>query len=185
MDMDQAYREALAGIPKTITLSSNSMFDRGGGTGNGKNEKRLFRKENLYGTCGGSNKMISLQWDPVEGSTGYALICVDHHPVAQGWVHLYAPYLTVSDKILNRNLKLDSNTSIIGKNSFGTPGWGGPCPPIASGIHRYVFYLFALKELDRAAMEGESEECRDVIGFLEKYGGNAVAYGTFEAYYSR
>ena len=32
-----------------------------------------------------------------------------------------------------------------GRNSFGKPGYGGPCPP--SGTHHYAFTLYAL---DRA-----------------------------------
>ncbi len=177
--MEEQYRKALVGIPKRITLSSKSTFDTG--TGNGK---RLFRKENLYGACGGSNQMISLQWDPMEGATGYALICVDHHPIAKRWIHLYAPYLAVERKV-NGDFNLDSTTSIVGKNSFGEMGWGGPCPPAGSGLHRYVFYLFALKGVDIATMQGERAECRDVVGFLEKYRDSTIAYGTFEAYYSR
>ena len=28
---------------------------------------------------------------------------------------------------------------------FGTPGWGGPCPPKGDKPHRYVFTVYALK----------------------------------------
>ena len=32
-----------------------------------------------------------------------------------------------------------------GNTDFGTPGYGGPCPPPGSGNHHYQFTLFALK----------------------------------------
>lgn len=35
--------------------------------------------------------------------------------------------------------------SVAGKNSWGKTGYGGPCPP--SGVHRYVFSLYALDRM--------------------------------------
>lgn len=32
--------------------------------------------------------------------------------------------------------------AMLGRNDFGKTAWGGPCP--ASGIHRYVFHVYAL-----------------------------------------
>jgi len=33
---------------------------------------------------------------------------------------------------------------IAGKNGFGQNGWGGPCPPVGSGEHEYLFQVYAL-----------------------------------------
>lgn len=38
-----------------------------------------------------------------------------------------------------------SNPGIHGRNDFGMSGYVGPCPP--SGVHRYIFKLFALDNL--------------------------------------
>ncbi len=35
--------------------------------------------------------------------------------------------------------------SAQGRTDFGTPGWGGPCPPVGHGRHHYRFTLYALK----------------------------------------
>jgi phosphatidylethanolamine-binding protein (PEBP) family uncharacterized protein len=40
------------------------------------------------------------------------------------------------------------NGAVIFRNSFGTLGWGGPCPPQGS-LHHYTFLLRALDGHDR------------------------------------
>lgn len=111
----------------------------------------------------GENQMVPLSWTPVNSATSYALICVDIHPIAKKWVHLYIPHIAFSKNKFNQT-NVESGQSIIGKNSFGTPGYGGPQPPIGSGIHHYVFYLFALKDV--IVDEVEKEKCRNVEDFL-------------------
>ena len=172
----------LTRIPKNISLRSDTPFNR---SPNGK--VRVFQRANLYDGdgCGGENKMIHLAWDPVENAACYALICVDYHPVAHKWVHLYVPHLAVDGRIRG-NQNIDATSSIVGLNSFGKRGYGGPCPPTGSGEHKYVFHLFALNRAVVGADDGEDNQCRNVEEFLEKFGRDSViGYGTFEAYYSR
>ena len=183
----------LTGIPKSISLRSTSSFDTTNKSGPNAGNHRIFQRANLYNGegCGGENKMIHLAWDPVQGAASYALICVDLHPVAHKWVHLYVPHLAVLDGVRG-NQNLDSAKSVVGLNSFGKRGYGGPCPPPGSGEHKYVFYLFALKRIlvgdgDKDGDKDEEEnQCRNVEQFLQKFGRDAViGYGEFEAYYGR
>ncbi len=181
------------GSQKKITITSNSEFDQD------EKGNRIFKIANLHTSCGGGNKMIQLKWDPVPGADAYALICVDDHPVAKKWVHLYIPHLALTGA-KRGSINLDPKESIIGKNSFGSYGYGGPCPPVGSGLHRYVFHLFALNR--RVASDADRETCRNVESFLERFGRKnddslqpsdplqgtkkvVIAYGNFEAYYGR
>lgn len=46
--------------------------------------------------------------------------------------------------------------AVEGMTDWGVPGWGGPQPP--SGVHRYIFYLYALdRELDLPTSTDKTE----------------------------
>jgi Raf kinase inhibitor-like YbhB/YbcL family protein len=64
-----------------------------------------------------------------------------------------------------------------GMTDFGTRGFGGPCPP--SGIHRYVFQLFALDTM-LALPEGMRKE-----EVLAKMKGHVIATAELVGTYSR
>ncbi len=49
-----------------------------------------------------------------------------------------------------------------GRNSWGRTGYGGPCPP--SGVHRYVFRVYALSG-DLGLSEGATKA--DIMAAME------------------
>ena len=88
-------------------------------------------------TCDGEDVSPPLAWSGApDGTAAYALVVDD--PDARGWIHWAVADLTAPS--------LDEGVAagIEGRNGFGRPGWGGPCPPF--GSHRYVFTAFALSE---------------------------------------
>lgn len=76
-------------------------------------------------------------------------------------------------------------SAIQGKNSFGEIGYSGPLPPRGTGVHRYLFRLYALDtELEfgpgverapvLAAMTGHILDTAELVGTYE-YGRRAQA----------
>lgn len=70
-------------------------------------------------------------------------------------------------------------TAIEGKNDSGKLEYAGPCPPEGTGIHHYIFKLYALDNilgLEEGAiaqevaqeMEGRILETAELIGIYEK-----------------
>jgi Raf kinase inhibitor-like YbhB/YbcL family protein len=67
--------------------------------------------------------------------------------------------------------------SMEGTNSFGKPGYGGPCPPEGTGTHRYIFELYALdsildirdnvgREALQEVMQGHTIDQTSLIGLF-------------------
>lgn len=85
-----------------------------------------------------------LEWDDCsQNIASFALVMDD--PDARGWVHWVVynipPYVRSLKSGCPADAELADGT-LQGVNSFGKTGYGGPCPP--SGVHRYVFTLYAL-----------------------------------------
>lgn len=102
--------------------------------------------EKLPVQTGYQNGNISplLKWeDAPENTMSYAMIMDD--PDAREWTHWVIYNIPVSLNALKEGFPKDEELpdgTRQGRNDFGKIGYGGPCPP--SGIHRYVFRLFAL-----------------------------------------
>ena len=93
-------------------------------------------------TCDGEDLSPDLSWTGApDGTSSLALIVTD--PDARGFVHwlVYDVADTPSGE-LPAGVSASPAAPAQGTNSFGKPGYGGPCPP--SGTHRYVFTLYAL-----------------------------------------
>jgi Raf kinase inhibitor-like YbhB/YbcL family protein len=67
---------------------------------------------------------------------------------------------------------------IQGTNTFGNPGYGGPCPP-ANDEHVYRFRLYAL---DAALQEGEGSTAANVLDSMK---GHVIGWGELSGTYRR
>jgi Raf kinase inhibitor-like YbhB/YbcL family protein len=110
-------------------------------------------------SCDGENISPPLSWSGApEGTQSYALIFDDPDAPGGTWVHWVLFNIPADSVGLPEALPPDpalSDGSLHGSNSWGSIGYGGPCPP--GGTHRYFFKLYALDrllELD----EGSSKE---------------------------
>jgi Raf kinase inhibitor-like YbhB/YbcL family protein len=98
-------------------------------------------------TCGGADGSPPLAWSQAPaGTAAFALVVLDSD--ASGFVHW-----VVADIPGDRtSLAAGERIGVAGRNSFGGVGYGGPCPPVGSRTHHYVFTLYALSH--RLALGG-------------------------------
>lgn len=116
---------------------------------------------NGYG-CSGGNVSPALEWSaPPAGTKSFALTAYDPDaPTASGWWHWVVFNIPVSAKSLAAGAgtpdggKLPAG-AIQSRTDFGTPGYGGACPPAGDAPHRYVFTLHAL-DVERLDLKPES-----------------------------
>jgi Raf kinase inhibitor-like YbhB/YbcL family protein len=103
--------------------------------------------------CVGSNISPVLRWtNAPSGTKSFALTIWDPDaPVHGGWWHwvyfnIPAATTSLASGVGSTRPKLAPPGAVEGKTSFGKPGYGGPCPPVGSGAHHYIFTLYALDE---------------------------------------
>ena len=130
---------------------------------------------NTY-TCDGEDISPPLEFvDVPEETTTLVLIVEDPDAIGKDWVHWIVfnidPHTT---KVHEDSIPTDGIQAVT---DFGHDGYGGPCPP--SGIHRYLFKLYALgttlhvtedvtkPELEHA-MEGHIIEKAELIGLYSR-----------------
>jgi Raf kinase inhibitor-like YbhB/YbcL family protein len=95
-------------------------------------------------TCDGKDLSPALKWagEPLE-TKSFALIMDDPDAPGGNWNHwLVWDIPSHIHSLPEGNGQASSGKS--GTNDFGRRGYGGPCPPIGRGAHRYFFRLFAL-----------------------------------------
>lgn len=103
--------------------------------------------------CAGTNISPALRWkNPPKGTKSFALLV--HDPDAptggSGWWHWVVINLPADVRELPADAGRTDGSGLptgavqIGTD-FGSPGWGGPCPPPGDTPHRYRFTLHALK----------------------------------------
>jgi Raf kinase inhibitor-like YbhB/YbcL family protein len=97
-------------------------------------------------SCDGENTSPRLTWtNPPAGTQSLALIFDDPDAPGGTWVHWVLFNLPAETRSLPEAVSPDptlANGALHGLNSWGSVGYGGPCPP--GGEHRYFFKLYAL-----------------------------------------
>ncbi|HUJ73675.1 MAG TPA: YbhB/YbcL family Raf kinase inhibitor-like protein [bacterium] len=123
---------------------------------------------NSFG-CTGSNVSPALEWSGApEKTKSFALTVYDPDaPTGSGWWHWVVFNIPASATGLPKNAgDLKANLapagSVQSRTDFGTPGWGGPCPPKGDKPHRYFFTVYAL---DVDHLDANADASAAFIGF--------------------
>jgi hypothetical protein len=99
-------------------------------------------------TCDGGDIPPPLEWTGLpEGTKSLALIvddpdAPDPRAPKRVWVHWVLYNIPPSAQAIAEGAEDLPRGAREGKNDWGRPGYGGPCPPI--GRHRYFHKLYAL-----------------------------------------
>jgi Raf kinase inhibitor-like YbhB/YbcL family protein len=98
-------------------------------------------------SCQGENVSPPLKWtDPPAGARSFVLVVDDPDAPGGTWTHWVVFNLPAQTRAMEENVpKQDelANGGLQGLTSFGSVGYGGPCPPPGKA-HRYFFRLYAL-----------------------------------------
>ncbi len=129
---------------------------------------------------GGTGVSIPLSWSDAPPDTrSFALALIDIHPVAHGWVHWLVTDVPADAHALGEGASRTGGMppgAVEHANTGGPRGYGGPQPPVGSGVHDYVAHLYALDvpglalgpeaswEAVRAAMSGHLLATATLVG---------------------
>jgi len=129
-------------------------------------------------TCDGEDVSPPIEWRNVPENTKSFVLIVDDPDAPRGtWDHWILFNIPPHVITLSENISRLPSGTVEGINSWGKTGYGGPCPP--SGIHRYIFKLYALdvllslpekatKPVILKAMNGHVIALAELIGKYER-----------------
>ena len=137
--------------------------------------------------CTGDNVSPELTWSGAPaGTKSFALTVYDPDaPTGSGWWHWLILNIPPSVTKLAKNAgnpaaKLAPKMSIETRTDFGTPGYGGPCPPKGDAPHHYIFTVFAL-DADKLPVDAKASAV--VVG--SNLHSHTLAKATLTATYGR
>lgn len=136
--------------------------------------------------CNGANKSPGLQWSDLPAGTKSIAVTVydPDAPTSSGWWHWLVADIPATEKGLVQGAgstggKLPGGSrSFI--NDFGIHDFGGACPPVGHGMHRYQFTVWALP-VEKLQVPDNANAA--VVGYT--LNASALAKKTLTATYAR
>ena len=133
-------------------------------------------------TCEGEDISPPLAWGDVPPDTeSLALIMEDPDAPRGTWVHWVVYNIAAASRSLPEGVPAGRylETGVQqGKNGWSNHEYGGPCPP--SGMHRYVFNLYALDTVPD--LDPEETTKSDLLAAMK---GHVLAWGRLMGEYQR
>jgi len=103
--------------------------------------------------CDGRNQSPQLSWEGApEGTKSFAITMYDPDaPTGSGWWHwvlfnIPADVTSLPTGAGDSGKDLLPPGAALGNTDFGTPEYGGPCPPQGDKPHRYIVTVYALND---------------------------------------
>ncbi|OIP47958.1 MAG: YbhB/YbcL family Raf kinase inhibitor-like protein [Deltaproteobacteria bacterium CG23_combo_of_CG06-09_8_20_14_all_60_8] len=141
---------------------------------------------NSFG-CTGKNISPILMWQNApEKTRSFAVTVYDPDaPTGSGWWHWLIFNIPTKVNMLpenagNKEAGLAPAGSTQSRTDYGTPGYGGACPPAGDQPHRYIFTVFAL-DVDTLPLPENASAA--MVGF--NLNQHAIAKAQMTVHYSR
>jgi Raf kinase inhibitor-like YbhB/YbcL family protein len=116
--------------------------------------------------CTGENKIPKLTWSGAPAKTrSFALVVSDpdaYPTTFYHWIRVDIPKSVVQLPPADDSV---TNLGVDTRNSFGSTGYAGPCPPKREAPHHYVFTLYALA-VDRLERIGPNSKPEAVLSAM-------------------
>lgn len=127
-------------------------------------------------TCDGEEAVPLITWAaPPDGTAELAVSVVDRD--ADGFVHWLVVGLPPEAGSVGGGEPLVTGAT-DGVNSFGDPGWAGPCPPPGDGPHTYQFTLHVLDQATELPAESPTG---DLLAAVDAATASSATFtGTYE-----
>ena len=137
--------------------------------------------------CEGKNISPALKWSgaPKDARSFAVQVYDPDAPTGSGWWHWVVYNIPASATELAEGAGTADGKglpagSMQGRTDFGTPGFGGACPPKGNKPHRYIFTVHALKT---EKIEVPPDASAALIGFMVN--ANSLGKASFTAKYGR
>ena len=135
------------------------------------------------GVSGGKNVSIPYEWgEAPEDTASFAFVLVDHHPVANEWLHWVVIDISKDTELFAEGASGDGmpEGAFELNNTSGEVGYGGPQPPAGSGDHAYEATIYALSTASLELPEDVTHE--QFLGIAEEF---TIAKSSYTGYFSR